>query len=347
QDTIYDLGTVGIRFSFWAENVGVLFIIGVLAWGSMLVLNEELLLGALVAIIQMSGQMIPAVNRLALTNLQLQEAHVAFDRMFEFTSLPAEGLEEGNNETSLPALSKIEIEGLSFRFSGRSQLLKNITFTVNKGNITGLLGGNGSGKTTIIHLLRRFYESENGKIMVNNSIPWKEYSSRKWRNCIASVSQDCKIFNASLTENISLGKETWKSDRVIRFCNECGFEKYFLAFPQGYNTLLGEEGVNISGGQRQLVALARALYQKPELLLLDEATSGMDIEMEREVLQLLSVMKANMSIVLVTHRVQSAKYADYIYIIEKGIITDKGHPRDLLERDNLFSNALADFSLVS
>lgn len=197
----------------------------------------------------------------------------------------------------------------------------------------------------MLQILQRFYKPESGSITVNSETDLKEIPVRQWRTKVASVSQQVKIFNGTLLDNICLGNSQEEAEQVVEFCKEYGFDKYFEAFPQHYLTLLGEEGVNISGGQQQLVALARALYQKPELLLLDEATSAMDRNTEQKILQLLMSLKEIMAIVLVTHRVQSAKLADRIYVIEEGKITAKGTPKKLTENENLFSASLADISI--
>ncbi|MTI89025.1 MAG: peptidase domain-containing ABC transporter [Balneolaceae bacterium] len=344
QDQIFDLGKIGISFSLWAELIGIVFTVSVLLFSSMLVLSGDILLGALVAIFQMTSQLIPSANRLALTNVQIQEARVAFDRMYEFTSLEPEAINE-NDMNGLDSIEKLEVSRLSFRFPGRSQLLKNTSFEVKKGEMITLLGESGCGKTTLLQILQRFYPYEDGEIGINSQLSLKDISVEEWRSRIACVSQQVKIFNGTLLENICLGNPEQEAEKVIEFCREYGFDKYFESFPQHYATLLGEEGVNISGGQQQLVALARALYQKPEVLLLDEATSAMDRETEQKILKLLMSLKREMSIILVTHRVQSAKLADRIYIIEDGIITTKGKPEVLSQKQNLFAASLADISV--
>lgn len=346
QDQIFDLGKVGISFTFWADIISTFFMVGVLGLASMLVLQEQILLGALVAIFQMTGQLIPSANRLALTNIRLQEARVAFDRMYEFTSLEPEysGNAE-NDEGELETITALSVTDVSFRFPGRSQLLKKISFLLERGEMIALLGESGCGKTTMLQILQRFYEPESGKIMINDGIKLQDVSVQSWRSRIASVPQEIKIFNGTLLDNVCLGDVHKEAEKIVQFCKEYGFDKYFEAFPQQYATLLGEEGANISGGQRQLVALARALYQKPDLLLLDEATSAMDRETEQEMLKMLFSLKEEMGIILVTHRVQSTKLADRIYIMDEGIITEQGTPEELSISDNLFSRSLADISV--
>jgi ATP-binding cassette subfamily B protein len=348
QNTIFDLGNVGIRFSFWADTANVLFIIGVFVWGSILVLNGEILLGALIAVVQMSGQLIPSANRLALTNLQIQEARVAFNRMYELTSLdPEYNLNDRQNELHELRFDSLDIRNLTFRFPGRSQLLKGISLQVEKGEMVGILGESGCGKTTILHILKRFYREESGDIIINDSKMLKEFPVQEWRNCIASVPQEIKIFNAPLIQNISLSdiSDGKKIEQVIKFCNETGLGQFFKTFPQGYATLLGEEGVNISGGQKQIVALARALYQQPQLLLLDEPTSAMDRETEQKVMGLLARLRDQMAVIMVTHRVQSIKHADRIYTLENGAITISDSPQNLVQYDNLFSRAVQELCI--
>lgn len=348
QNAIFDLGKVGIRFSFWADTANVLFIVGILGWGSVMVLNEDLLLGALIAVAQMSGQMIPSANRLALTNLQIQEARVAFDRMYEFTSLQPEYELNGQpHEDGDFQFNSLDVKDLSFRFPGRSQLLKTVSLSVRKGEMIGILGESGCGKTTILNIIKRFYVEESGKLVVNQSRSLSEITVPDWRRCIASIPQEIKIFNASLIQNIFLKEisTTDEIEEVIGFCKECGLEPLLKPFPQGYATLLGEEGVNISGGQKQLVALMRALYQKPGLLLLDEPTSAMDRETEQKVLDLLTQLKNEMAVIMVTHRVQSIKHADRIYILKEGEISRSGTPKSLLKSENFFSKAVMDLAV--
>jgi ATP-binding cassette subfamily B protein len=346
QKQIFDLGKVGIKFTFWADVISTIFQVGVLGLASMLVLQDQLLVGALVAVFQMTSQLIPSANRLALTNIRLQEARVAFDRMHEFTSLEPEYRKEIDNNKELESVESINISDLLFRFPGRSPLLKDISFSVEKGEMIALLGESGCGKTTMLQILQRFYEPESGSIKINKDLGWGELSVKSWRSHLASVPQEIKIFSGTLLDNICLGDvQEEEAEQVVAFCKEYGFDSYFESFPQQYATLLGEEGANISGGQRQLVALARALYQKPDVLLLDEATSAMDRETEQEMLRLLFSLQEEMAIVLVTHRIQSAKLADQIYIIEEGVITEKGTSDELSLGDNLFSRSLADLTV--
>ena len=345
QDKIFALGKLNIIYGLLSELIGVILILAVIALSSFMVLSEALQLGEMVAILSMASGIIPAVNRLAISNIMLQEAKVAFDRMFEFADIEPEYLSADNQEEkALPApkhfelFETLKVENLSFRFAGRSQLLKNISFEVKKGEMIALLGESGCGKSTTLSVLQKFYDFESGSIRVND-LKWEDIDTKAWRNVIATVPQEVKLFNASLLENICLGDVQKEAEKVVAFCKEFGFDRFFEALPQNYMTILGEEGVNLSGGQKQLVALARALYQKPQLLLLDEATSAMDRNTERFIMDILQKSKKEMGVILVTHRIKTASKADTIYIMENGVIQDEGNSEQLLLTDNFYSTA--------
>ncbi len=346
QDQIYALGRIGIRFNFWAGLISTLLQVAVLGLSAFLVLSGQLKLGVLVAIFQMTSLLVPAAMRVALTNVQLQEARVAFERMYEFASLDPEVGEGEARDWGLKRFERLDVQALSLRFPGRSPLLKDVSFSVHRGEMIAFMGESGSGKTTLLHLLQHFYEPEDGTLVVNGHVPWEALPTAAWREVVGVVPQQIKIFSGSLLDNICLGDTQEEAEAIVAFCRGYGFEKYFVRFPQGYATILGEDGANLSGGQQQLVALARALYQGPQLLLLDEPTAAMDREMEADVLDLLTELKSERAVILASHRTQSLRHADRIYIIEDGQIEAQASPEKLAQGDNLFARSLADRILV-
>jgi ATP-binding cassette subfamily B protein len=338
QDKTYALSKVGIRFYLIAQIMGVILIVIILAWSSILVLDGRLKLGELVAIIQISNLIIPAAWRIGLTNIQLQEARVAFERMNEFTSLKPEYEERPSphqkpDQMMSSVIRRLDIEKLSFRFTGQPLLLENVSLTMKRGEIVVLLGDSGCGKTTLLHLLQRFYSPEEGQIIINRGTTWDNIHTHEWRSRIGVVPQIIKIFNATLIENICLGTLQAGAEKAIQLCRDYGLEEYFLRLPQGYSTLLGEGGIHISGGQQQLVALARALYAEPEILLLDEATSSLDRRSENNLFNLLEELKRKMAVLMVTHRLGTTKLADRIYILRRG------KTRALIKRDRSAKDA--------
>ena len=149
---------------------------------------------------------------------------------------------------------------------------------------------------------------------------WSDIAITDWRNWVGCVPQPIKIFNGTLLDNICLGNSMEEGEAVVQFCQAFGFQDYFMKLPQNYLTLVGEEGINLSGGQQQLVGLARALFRRPQLLLVDEATSALDRQTEQFVLNLFARIKQQTAIVMVTHRSQSVQLADRVYVMENGVL---------------------------
>lgn len=335
QLKIFNLGRVNINYGFWSEITGVILLIFIFSITSIQVLNKELLVGEMVAIISLVSSIVPSINRVAIFNVQIQEAKVAFDRMYEFSSINPE-ISNIKTNFEVNNFNQIEIKNINFRFPGRKQLLTNVSLLIKKGQMVAILGESGTGKSTLVQILQKFYIPESGELLIDN-ISLSTISTHSWRNIIAVVPQQVKIFNGTLLDNICLGDSINEAERVIAFCKQHGFDSYFSNFPQSYLTLIGEEGINISGGQQQLVALARALYKKPQVLILDEATSAMDKNLENFILNLLLKMKKEITVIMVTHRINTASKADKIFILENGTITCSGTSQELMLTNNFYS----------
>lgn len=321
QTNSINLGKTGNRFNLIVEVLATVIIITIMAETAYFTLEKILKVGEMMAILSIGIAIIPSCTRLMLTNLQIQEAKVAYNRMYEFASVEPEsdadtviGEREWNN-----TFEQLEIKNLSFRFAGRCQLLKNINLKIKKGQITVLTGESGCGKSTILQVLQKFYKQETGYIIVNGKLDLTNIATRNWRKLISIVPQDVKLFNCSIIENICLSNYEEAFKMVIDLCNQHALMNYFNQFPQGLLTRVGEDGLSLSGGQKQIVALLRALYTKPQLLLLDEPTAALDPKTENSILDLLLKLKENMGILLVTHKESTAKIADKVYVIEGGI----------------------------
>ncbi len=327
QDYTYKLGILGAQYGFIAQVISSITMVSLITLGVTWVLNGQLMLGELMAIITVGGIIISSTANLSIVNIRLQEAGVAFDRFYEFQKAKPEFEPENTSselEKNINEDIHLQINRLSFRFVGRKKLFDNISIEVKKGEMITLFGEVGSGKSTLIQILQKHYFPEEGEILYNGK-PFSEYSIPAWRNHIGVVNQHVKIFNGCVGENICLGNFENEKESVLKFCNDYGFDKFFDKLPQGLYTLLGEDGVNISGGQQQLISLARALYRNPSLLLLDEPTAAMDSKTEQFVMNVLKQSNKDLAIILVTHRVQLAKYSDRVYVLENGTVIKSGY----------------------
>ncbi len=334
QEKTFQLGKINVKLSLLAGAAGTIFMVGMLSFGSFYVFTDLMSAGELMAILGIAGSLLPSITNLALITIPINEAKIAFNRMFEFASIE----KEAAGETPLTSIEKIEFKDVSFRFAGRKQLLRGIDLSVHKNELVAITGESGSGKSTLGQILQKFYNFESGSIMVNDTTALDKVVLEDWRDKVGVIPQEIVIFPGNVIDNILLGTED-TPENVVAFCKAHGFEDFIAQLPHGYNTLLGESGINLSGGQKQIIALARALYKKPELLILDEATSAMDRKTERFAMNLLERLKEKMAIFFISHRLHSLRnLADTIYVLEDGVIQVKGDHKELMKTENFYSD---------
>ena len=333
QKSIYRLGLTSLDFETINHLISSIFITGILVYSTRLVLNGELTTGVIIALLQLVSVLMVSTMNLSLLNIEIQEAKVAFDRMYEFTSMTP----EARGQTAIETFISLDIKNLSFRFAGRSPLLKNINLSVPKYQCIAIVGESGSGKSTLGQILQKFYPFEKGEITVNGTHALETLKTTDWRNLLGVVPQEVTIFNVNVLDNILMGQDD-TPDRIEHFCKSYGFDTFIQSLPQGFATILGEEGINLSGGQKQMIALMRVLYKQPQLLLLDEFTSALDRNTEQFVLDLLNVLKSKLTIIFISHRLHALpKIADTIYVIENGEIGAFGTHNALMQTTNFYS----------
>jgi ABC-type bacteriocin/lantibiotic exporter with double-glycine peptidase domain len=333
QEKKFNLGKINITLSWQSGLASLIFSISILIYTSVQVFNNEIKIGELMAILGIVGALLPSIANLALISIPINEAKIAFNRMYEFASIEKE-TEEG---VEIFEIEKISIQNLSFRFAGRSELFHDINIEIEKGEFIAIVGESGSGKSTLGQILQRFYNFENGNIILNNKYSLKEIGLKHYRDLLAVIPQEITIFNGTVIDNILLGKEE-TPEGFMKFIEEYGFDFYFGQLPQGLTTILGEEGINLSGGQKQIIALARALYKKPQLLILDEATAAMDRNTEQFTINLLQKVKKECAIFFISHRLNMLKnIADTIYILEDKTVSISGNHLELMETKNFYS----------
>ena len=339
QDTIFSLGQIQIRLTFLANGFGVLFMGTVILWEAYSVFHGHQKVGALMAVLGMCTSLLTSVANLALVSIPLNEAKIAFNRMMEYTRMDTEN-EAG---LTLEDFSSISLDNISFRFPGRTPLLKDLDIEATRGEIIAIMGENGCGKSTIGKIIQKKYIPEKGAITVNGRTPLESVSLSSWRKIVGVAAQDIHLFNGTVLENIAFDDAQNNPSAVLKFLAEYGFVPFIDSLPQSYMTIVGEAGIALSGGQKQMITFARALYHRPQLLILDETNSALDRLTERFMLNLLSRLKKDMAIIFITHRLHTLRsICDRIYVINNGTVSVSGNHHDLLQSENLYSQYWAD-----
>lgn len=311
-----DLGVLNINLGLRAGIVGIVLMAIIISIASFHVRTNAIEVGGLIAIISIASSTFPAIANLAIVAIPLNEAKVAFERIYEISSYP---IEKTEGKSCSFEVNRIDLKNISFRYPGSKLLLNNSSFNLEKGKMYALFGKSGSGKSTLCHLFERFYSLEKGEILVDD-LPLESISLHEWRSKLSVIPQEINIFNGTIVDNISLQDDKEDETSVISFCENFGLSSYFNSFPNGYKTIVGEKGVNLSGGQKQILALARALYKKPKMLILDEATSALDELTEQFVMGLLKRINSEMIVLFITHKKNLINYVDEAYTLNNGVI---------------------------
>jgi len=251
-----------------------------------------------------------------------------------------EDIDSGDQPVPDP-IERVTFEDVSFRYeTGEEQVLDNISFEVEQGDFVAFVGQSGAGKSTIVSLFARLYDPDSGRIVVNQT-PLEQIDLGEWRQEIAMVRQDPHIFNESLRFNLTIGNRGVSKGEIDRVTEISRIDEFRDDLPEGYNTVLGDEGVQLSGGQRQRVSLARALLTDAEFLVLDEATSDLDTHIEQQIHGAIEELEDDYTILAIAHRLSTIQNADRIYTIESGAITEVGRHEELVSQEGTYSELYA------
>jgi ATP-binding cassette, subfamily B, bacterial MsbA len=231
---------------------------------------------------------------------------------------------------------QIRFDNVSLRYApDLPPALRNVSFTLNKGQMIALVGPSGAGKSSIADLLAGLYSPSSGSIVVDG-IPLDDLNLSSWQQRLGVVSQDTFLFNATLAENIAFGRSDANIDDIRAAADAAQADGFIQALPDGYQTMVGERGYRLSGGQRQRISLARAILRDPELLILDEATSALDTQSERLVQEALERFEANHTVLVIAHRLSTIVAADQILVLDQGTVVERGNHSSLLELRGLY-----------
>lgn len=342
RQRIFDAQLIGLKFGTVIQVISLVSSAVIVSLSSYKVLYGSLEIGNMLAIISISSLASSSTIALVSVYIGFQESKVAFERINDVTYDRLEK-QEFNDERLSELPLKIELKGISYSFPGEDFLFTDITLGIKRGYITTLLGETGSGKSTLINVIQLLLKPDVGEILYNGIAVNALIFS--WRKMVSIVPQEIKIFNTTIWENILLESSNDPKhtiEKVDTFIGQYQAFSFIQSLPNGLNTILGEGGVSLSGGQKQLLGLARALISNPNFLILDEPTSALDRNTEKLILALLQEIKLEIPILLVTHNLISAYQTDFIYILEKGQIEVQGTPKNLLNSDNIFSEFFKD-----
>lgn len=264
----------------------------------------------------------------------VQQAEASQERINEFLKTEPE-IQNTVNELT-PIKGDIEFKNVSFVYPDTNiEALKDVSFTLKSGKTLAILGKTGSGKSTILDLIGRLYDIDNGSILIDNK-KITELNLYSLRESIGYVPQDAFLFSDTIKNNIKFGKEDATDDEVIEAAKDAKVHKNIIGFSKGYDTVLGERGITLSGGQKQRVSIARAIIKKPEILLFDDCLSAVDTETEEKILKNLVRLTKDKTTIIVSHRVSSAKNADQIIVLEDGKVIQTGNHENLINVDGYY-----------
>lgn len=312
QKQVYSLKFFQLKIKVLMDILGLSILIAVISYGVIEVKQEYISVGEFMAILSISLQINPSIARLSMINIVITTPKVAFDRIYELIETPKEAKKP--RKDFIGSISKIRLENLGFAFPGNQKVFSEINLTCNSGTITVIMGKSGIGKTTILNILQKFITPTIGTVIVNENEKLDNLNTKDWMSQIGVMNQDILLFNGTILENIALDFDLSSSEKtsIIEFCQRNDFYQFFMGLPMNYLTVVEENGSNLSGGQKQIVSLARTLYKKPKLILLDEPTSSLDYESEQFVIQLLKKYKSNSITIIVTHNKELLEIADKV-----------------------------------
>lgn len=331
------------RLTLFGLNGGQSLIIASAATASMIlaavrVKNGEMTIGDFVLINALMMQIFVPLNFLGFVYREMKGSMANIDAMFALLSVAPEIADPDPATELVIADGAIEFDGVGFAYHPERTILEDLSFTVSARQKVAVVGGSGSGKSTIMKLLFRFYDATSGRILIDG----QEVSSvtqQSLRKAISVVPQDTVLFNASIYENIRYGDVAATDEEVWNAIRMAYLEDFIQQLPEGENTQVGERGLKLSGGEKQRVAIARAILKKPKIMVFDEATSSLDSGAEQRILQAMERVRGDYTSLVIAHRLSTIVDSDLILVLEKGRIAEQGKHADLLAEGGLYATA--------
>ena len=324
--------------------------IAVIWLGGGMVMNGTLGTGQLISFTSYIMQIMVSVMMISMVMIIGARAEASANRVVEVLSTEIDIAEKPEvigqaASAELPKVTagKVEFKDVSFRYNLKDtegDILCNINFTANPGEVIGIVGSTGSGKSSLINLIPRLYDTTGGRVLVDN-INVRDYTLENLREGIGVVLQKSILFSGTIKENLLWGNADAGEAEMIQACRDAQIHDFIVSLPEGYDTVLGQGGVNVSGGQKQRLCIARAMLKKPKILILDDSTSAVDSATEAKIREAFNKNLAHTTVFIIAQRISSVRAADKIIVLDEGKIVGMGNHKELLQQNDVYQEILA------
>lgn len=337
NDELTDISIKAMKvMSIFSPGISLIVNIGIVSilWiGGYMVNSGTMHVGEIIAFTNYMTQILFSLTIMSMVFTMMVRAKASLLRIEEILQQEPKVKIKENPVVSIPENISVNFKNVYFSYTGdiKEAVLKNINFSINKGETIGIIGSTGSGKSSLVKLISRFYNVTSGSIKIGE-IDISDLDIKVLRNKIAFVPQKTMLFSGSIMDNIKWGKEDASLSEIIEASKTARAHDFISKFPEAYNTMLGQGGVNISGGQKQRISIARALIKKPEIIILDDCTSAVDVTTELEIREGLKTYLKDLTSIIIAQRITSVMNADKIMVLDDGEIVDTGSHKDLLLR---------------
>jgi subfamily B ATP-binding cassette protein MsbA len=339
-ESVFKLQTKAFRISAVLTPIGEILsgaaIVSILTYGGMQVIEGESTAGKLFSFIAAFLLAFDPIKRITKVNGSMQMGLASLDRTFKMLDAKPRIADKPGATELRVKIPVISFHSVRFAYNDTSEALRGITFTAPPGKTIALVGESGAGKSTILNLIPRFYDVTGGSIQIDGR-DIRDVTQKSVRDNMALVSQEVAIFSDTVRENIAYGVPGATEDQIVIAAKMAAAHDFILELPEGYNTLVGENGLKLSGGQRQRISIARAFLRNAPILLLDEATSALDANSERLVQSALKDLQKGRTTIVVAHRLSTIMEADIIFVMSQGLILESGNHVSLLAQDGAYT----------
>jgi ATP-binding cassette, subfamily B, bacterial len=317
--------------TFWAAAPAIVYLIG-----GFQAINHTFTIGSIIAFTAFQARLFVPINQLLTVHIDVQSALALFERIFEYLDLVPDVVEKPDATTLDAPLGVVRFEDVGFAYRADLPVLHGVSFDAAAGTMTALVGPSGAGKSTIAALVSRLYDPDAGRVILDGH-DLRDITLTSVADAVGVVSQDTFLFHASVGENLRYAKPDATDAEMMAAARAAQIHEFIAALPEGYDTVVGERGYRLSGGEKQRVSIARAILKDPKVLVLDEATSALDTRSERMIQQAVSELLVGRTAIVIAHRLSTILAADQILVIDAGRVVERGKHAELLAQRGLYA----------